>query len=232
MHCTLVIYPAERKRDAILIASIIGNARAMDVARCGEVDATRYTHIISLTPQPLPWAAEEFISEAEDAAQAGERLRYRFERADGKVMPPDLLKERMESFLREHNTCALATCRKGKPRSTPMEYHYLDGCLFLLSSGGLKFIGFSETEKAALSISEPYGRFKPLAGFQAEGVLDELLPEDPLFSKLLVLDQVDLAVYARSPVDTHILRFCIQQSELLLSAFRKEGYGVRQYLTW
>lgn len=152
MHCTLVIYPAERKRDAILIASIIGNARAMDVARCGEVDATRYTHIISLTPQPLPWAAEEFISEAEDAAQAGERLRYRFERADGKVMPPDLLKERMESFLREHNTCALATCRKGKPRSTPMEYHYLDGCLFLLSSGGLKFIGFSETEAGAFHL--------------------------------------------------------------------------------
>ena len=54
-------------------------------------------------------------------------------------MEPAALREKINAFLRAHNTGALATAGGDLVHCTPIEYNYVDSCLYLFSEGGLKF---------------------------------------------------------------------------------------------
>ena len=59
-------------------------------------------------------------------------------------MPEKFLKQAIEKYVLENNTCALAT---GTGRCTPIEYSYHDGKFWLFSEGGEKFIGLEKNKK-------------------------------------------------------------------------------------
>ena len=40
------------------------------------------------------------------------------------------LKEKIESFISAHNTCALATASADMVRNTPIEYNFVEGCFY------------------------------------------------------------------------------------------------------
>ena len=40
------------------------------------------------------------------------------------------LKEKIESFISAHNTCALATASADMVRNTPIEYNFVKGCFY------------------------------------------------------------------------------------------------------
>ena len=42
-------------------------------------------------------------------------------------MEPEKLLKHIENFIKEHNTCALATSANDIVRCTPIEYNYIDG---------------------------------------------------------------------------------------------------------
>lgn len=79
-------------------------------------------------------------------------------------MEPEKLLKHIETFLKEHNTCALATSANDIVRCTPIEYNYIDGNFYLLSEGGLKFRGLYANENVSLAIYESYQGFGKLAG--------------------------------------------------------------------
>jgi len=229
MHSTLVVYEDTNKDDALRLAAIIGNAKALDIRFLDTADVGKYTHVVAFGTTAKPVAAEVLLSKDCSVANEGKELRRRFDQADGNVMEPALLRVRIEEFLKAHNSCALATASDGLVRSTPIEYGYRDGCLFFLTEGGLKFIGLS---RCAVSIADPYVRFGKLAGFEAQGSLTEIPADSPLYGEILKEKQVDPSVLARSPITMHMLRFAIKEGEMLCSTFHLDGYGVRQYFTW
>ena len=57
----------------------------------------------------------------------------------------------IESFLKKHKVCALATGAGDFVRCTPIEYNYIDGCFYLFSEGGLKFRALEENMHVCLA---------------------------------------------------------------------------------
>lgn len=84
-------------------------------------------------------------------------------------MEPEKLLKHIENFIKEHNTCALATSANDIVRCTPIEYNYIDGNFYLLSEGGRKFRGLYTNENVSLAIYESYQGFGELAGMQIMG---------------------------------------------------------------
>ena len=99
-----------------------------------------------------------------------EQARYWIEKeAASKGMEKEKLKEWIEAFIKERNTCALATASSDFVRCTPIEYNYLDGAFYLFSEGGLKFIGLKENKYVSLAIYDAYDGFGNLKGLQVQG---------------------------------------------------------------
>ena len=57
------------------------------------------------------------------------------------TMPEKALKQAVEKYIHENNTCALATGSGDYVRCTPIEYSYHDEKFWIFSEGGEKFIG-------------------------------------------------------------------------------------------
>lgn len=70
-------------------------------------------------------------------------------------MEPAALREKIDAFLHAHNTGALATADCRLVRCTPIEYDYVDGCLYLFSEGGLKFKCLKSNKRSGLPSSSP-----------------------------------------------------------------------------
>ena len=64
----------------------------------------------------------------------------------------ETLRKKIDEFLKEHNTCALATASADMVRNTPIEYNYLDGVIYLFSEGGLKFKALKENKKGRKAV--------------------------------------------------------------------------------
>ena len=79
------------------------------------------------------------------------------------------LKEAIEEFLNSHNTCTLSTSYKERVRSTPIEYNYNNGYIYLLSEGGEKFANLLLNNKVSLAVYEGYTGMNNLAGMQITG---------------------------------------------------------------
>ena len=73
----------------------------------------------------------------------------------------ETLRKKIDGFLKEHNTCALATASADMVRNTPIEYNYLDGVIYLFSEGGLKF--------KALPYLNPTKILETLKAFRSRG---------------------------------------------------------------
>ena len=61
--------------------------------------------------------------------------------ADSVKLEPGKLRSMVEEYIQSNNTCALATGTGDYVRCTPIEYSWHDGCFWMFSEGGKKFIG-------------------------------------------------------------------------------------------
>lgn len=97
---------------------------------------------------------------------------------DSVHMETAALREKIESFIGAHNTCALATASADMVRNTPIEYNFVKGCFYFFSEGGLKFKGLKENKNVGIAIFEPYGGFGQLKSLQVQG---EAVMVEPFF---------------------------------------------------
>ena len=81
------------------------------------------------------------------------------------------LQAMIEDYIQRGNTCALATGAGDYVRCTPIEYSYHDGCFWMFSEGGKKFIGLAENSNVCLAIYDKYEGFAKLHGIQVTGSL-------------------------------------------------------------
>ena len=84
-------------------------------------------------------------------------------------MPTDALRARIDAFLEAHNTLALATGCGKWVRCTPLEYLRVDGRLYILTEGGLKFKGIWWNGAVSAAVYDSYTGMASLAGLQMTG---------------------------------------------------------------
>lgn len=92
-----------------------------------------------------------------------------------KKMPEEEIIKIAGEFLSSHNTAALATASTDCVRSTPIEYNWMNGCIYMLSEGGIKFHNLKQNKMVCLSVYEKYDGFGQLASIQVTGHVQILL---------------------------------------------------------
>jgi flavodoxin len=145
-------------------------------------------------------------------------------------IPQTKLKDEIEEFLLGHNTCTLSTSYKERVRSTPIEYTYHNGFIYLLSEGGEKFANILLNNKVSIAIYEDYTGMNNLAGMQITGHADIILKDEDGYEKILQVKGLNPEYIKKMPVNLNIIEVKIEKIEFLYSKFKNMGYEARQIL--
>jgi menaquinone-dependent protoporphyrinogen IX oxidase/uncharacterized protein YhbP (UPF0306 family) len=145
------------------------------------------------------------------------------------TMPATELEEALENFLKSHNTCTLSTSYKERVRSTPIEYTYRQGHLYLLSEGGEKFANILLNNQVSLAVYEDYTTMNNLAGMQISGEASLVENKDE-YQDIISMKGLNPDFIRNLPFNMNIIKIKIRRIEFLYSAFVKRGYGPKQIL--
>ena len=145
-------------------------------------------------------------------------------------MPADALKARIDAFLEAHNTLALATGCGKWVRCTPLEYLRVDGRLYILTEGGLKFKGIWWNGAISAAVFDSYAGMASLAGLQMTGTAVYIDPLSDEYRSVIEARGVQLQQLQQMPAMLHAVRLDITRYELLDGALRADGYAARQVL--
>jgi uncharacterized protein YhbP (UPF0306 family) len=144
-------------------------------------------------------------------------------------LPVMELRREVEEFLKEHNTCTLATSSQDRVRATPLEYNYDQGHLYILSEGGMKFANLLSNSQVSVSIYEDYTAMDNLLGMQITGqaIMVEGQGE---YQQAIEMKGLNMDYIRSLPVDLKLIRVDLEKVEFLNSQFEKKGYSARQVL--
>lgn len=145
-----------------------------------------------------------------------------------KHMDNDQALAHIENFIKNHNTCALATATGDYVRCTPIEYTFMDGEFYLYSEGGSKFIGLEKNSNVSLAIFEYYGNKDDSHGLQVMGEAELYPPRCELFKKVLAFKGIPYDVMKAAKVDVALIKITPKVYEMYDTDFVKQGYDVRQ----
>jgi menaquinone-dependent protoporphyrinogen IX oxidase/uncharacterized protein YhbP (UPF0306 family) len=147
-----------------------------------------------------------------------------------KVMEEPILRTHIENFIKAHNTCTLATGHEKKVRATPIEYTWMDDCLYVLSEGGEKFANILLNPNVSVCIYDPYKKMNELGGMQIMGVAEIVDIGSDEYISLLAQKELKFDRIISLPVALNLIKIRIQKIEFLWSGFEKLGYDVKQIL--
>lgn len=143
--------------------------------------------------------------------------------------PADDLKNIIEEFLSNHNTCTLSTSYKDRVRSTPIEYNYFNGHIYLLSEGGEKFANILLNNKVSLAVYEDYTSMNKLSGIQITGKAS-MVENKEEYREIIETKGLNINFIEKMPVNMNIMKIKIEKIEFLYSKFKKMGYETKQIL--
>lgn len=149
---------------------------------------------------------------------------------DSVHMEPVALKEKIESFIGAHNTCALATASADMVRNTPIEYNFVKGFFYFFSEGGLKFKGLKENKNVGIAIFEPYGGFGQLKSLQVQGEAVMVEPFSDEYLMLMEHKKIPVDAMKKLPQAMHLIKVVPTIYDYLDSDLKKDGFGSRQQL--
>ena len=140
------------------------------------------------------------------------------------------LEEKIENFIKGHNTCALATASSEMVRNTPIEYNYVDGDFYFFSEGGLKFKGLKENKNVGLAIFESYGGFGQLKSLQVQGIASMVEPFSDEYLKIMEHKKIPVDVMKKLPQPMNLIKVEATSYDYLDSDLKKDGFGSRQHM--
>ena len=175
MNITAIIYDADARRTAYILGTVIGNCKLFPAERAPR-DWSGYANVITVAAGedgPVVTAGLQkrvtFRPKGEDETVAAAELIAKAFCPPEAPMPTDALKARIDAFLEAHNTLALATGCGKWVRCTPLEYLRVDGKLYVLTEGGLKFKGIWWNGAISAAVYDSYAGMASLAGLQMTG---------------------------------------------------------------
>ena len=145
-------------------------------------------------------------------------------------MDKNKLLTKIEKFIMQHNTCALATGCGNFVRCTPIEYNYKDGRFWMFSEGGMKFRALEENKNVCLAIYDGYVGFGKLSGMQIAGTAELVEPWTGEYMDLLEFKKIPAENLKKLPVTMHLIKVTPTRIDFLCSEFKKLGFDSRQHL--
>ncbi len=160
-----------------------------------------------------------------------EAARYWDEKDAGSVkLEREKLRAMVKDYIQDNNTCALATGTGNYVRCTPIEYSYHDGCFWMFSEGGKKFVGLAENPNVCLAIFDKYEGFGKLHGVQIMGRAELVEPFSEDYNAHAAFQKIPLATLRKLSSPMHLIRVRPTRIDCLFSDFKKLGCGARQTL--
>ena len=142
----------------------------------------------------------------------------------------DRLRAMLEDYLSANNTCALATGTGGYVRCTPIEYSWHDGCFWMFSEGGKKFVGLDENPNVCLAIYDKYEGFGKLHGVQVMGKAELIEPFSQAYLDHAAYKKISLAFLKNLKSPMHLICVHPTRIDCLFSDFKELGCNPRQTL--
>ena len=157
---------------------------------------------------------------------------YWKEREAGSVkMDRARLLQAVEAYIQANDTCALATGAGDFIRCTPIAYSYHDGCFWMFSEGGEKFIGLSRNANVCLAIFDQYQGFGRLHGMQVMGKARLIEPFSAQYLSHAAYQKIPLDTLRRLERPMHLICVRPVRIDYLCSDLKKQGFASRQSLT-
>lgn len=157
--------------------------------------------------------------------------RYWEEKDEGSVkLEQQRLKDMIEDYIRANNTCALATGAGSYVRCTPIEYSYHDGCFWMFSEGGKKFIGLAENPNVCLAVYDRYDGFGNLHGLQVMGKAELVEPFSQAYLAHAAYQKLSLDFLRKLPSPMHLICVHPIRMDCLFSDFKELDCAPRQTL--
>ena len=150
--------------------------------------------------------------------------------AQGVKLDRERLWSMAEAYIQANNTCALATGTGDYVRCTPIEYSWHDGCFWMFSEGGRKFIGLEHNPHVCLAIYDRYEGFGQLHGMQVMGVADVIEPFSEAYCAHAAWKKISLEALRGLSSPMHLIRVRPTRIECLFSDFKALGCSSRQTL--
>lgn len=144
------------------------------------------------------------------------------------IPPVNVTKKEIEDFLANKNTCTLATGYGDFVRATPLEYEYYNGNIYIISEGGLKFIGLSKNNKVSLCVYENYTNMNNLCGLQISGETEILQPWCEEYLEVLTRKELKIENISKLPFDMNVIKIVPNKYEFLYSKFKNLGFDSKQ----
>ena len=135
-----------------------------------------------------------------------------------------------EAYIQANNTCALATGTGNYVRCTPIEYSYRNGCFWMFSEGGKKFIGLAENPNVCLAIFDKYEGFDNLHGMQIMGRAELIAPFSPSYLSHAAYKNISLEFLKKQKIPMHLICVHPTRIDCLFSDFKGLGCSTRQTL--
>lgn len=146
------------------------------------------------------------------------------------VMETHKLKGYIDDFIEKHNTCALATGHDNNVRVTPIEYLYMNDCLYIISEGGEKFINLINNPNVSICIYDSYKNMNELAGMQIMGTSEMIKIGSDEYISVLTKKGLKYENIMALPISLNLIKVNIKLVEFLWSGFVKLGYDAKQIL--
>lgn len=163
----------------------------------------------------------------ENVLESGRSLREFFNTPNF-IPPVTTIQKEIEKFVKSKNTCALATGYGEFVRVTPIEYEYNEGKFYIISEGGLKFIGITQNEQVSLGIYENYTDMNNLCGIQITGKVEVIEAWTEEYLDVLERKGLKIEAVSKLPFNMNILKITPIKYEYLYSKFKHLGYDSKQ----
>lgn len=150
--------------------------------------------------------------------------------AESVKLDKDKLRTMAEAYIQANDTCALATGTGDYVRCTPIEYSYHDGCFWMFTEGGKKFIGLAKNNNACLAIFDKYDGFGNLHGIQITGKAELIEPFSEAYNAHAAHKNISLAFLQKLKSPMHLICVHPTRMDCLFSDFKKLGCASRQTL--
>lgn len=146
------------------------------------------------------------------------------------MMPNNILKEEIEKFILNHNTCALATGIDRFVRCTPIEYQYYEGDFYIITEGGMKFKGILQNKVVSMSIADNYENMETVKGLQISGRAQLVPLFSEVYLKVFKSKGILLSTLEKLPINLYVVRIIPKKFEFLNAGFKKNNFDSKQVM--
>lgn len=147
-----------------------------------------------------------------------------------KRLPKEELKIYIGEYIKENNTLVLATGKEDFVRATPIEYIYYKNKFYMITEGGLKFVGIYENRNVSMGIYKDYKNMNDIQGMQITGTCEIIKIDSEEYKEILNVKGINIENLEKLPVTMNMIKVKPTKYEFIDSKFKKMGYDVKQIL--